>query len=366
MLSLKRLENEVAAEKKKYLLRETSVGENRNFREKWEYRDAYLFWLRQRAFPNDTINWLAYVRAFAQQSLMPWVRFRLAPAAPGLPPKQPPHWEFLGPSNLPVPYRQYYGQGFTSGRVNGVAVDPTDERIIYLASAGGGLWKTQDKGKTWKALGDLWDNTKVSSVAVDPTAHSTVYVGTGDFDGGAGVYGFGVMKSTDQGASWTNLARRELQGFSVRRILIDPDDSRIVTVAAGRNPFRPGRLLRSANGGTNWNPVSEAAPADWEDLKCGAKMSDGGRLCFAVGSSNGGEVLRTSDRGVHWVKLSPPLKAVNQVSLAVATSPTSPKTVYLLSGTDKSVLISTDGGDRWADTTNNLPNGNEIDADYNW
>jgi photosystem II stability/assembly factor-like uncharacterized protein len=328
------------------------------------YREAYLYWLRQRSFPYDTINWSAYLHAFTQQALMLRATFRLPPHVAGVAPPQPPTWEFLGPTQLPVPYRQYYGEGFNSGRVNGIAIDPKDSKIIYLAAAGGGLWRTVDKGQTWTPLSDTdqWDNTKVSSVAIDSTNSQTVYVGTGDFDGGAGVYGFGIMKTTNGGQVWTNIARRELKGFSVRRILIDPDDPTVITAAAGRNPDSIGRLVRSDDGGQTWrvipmSGISGAADADWEDVKCGLKDTSGERYCYAVGASDGGQVLRTSDKGLHWVKLHPPLSPNLQKSLAIATSPTTPGTLYLLSGTDRIVLKSVNDGDSWSNITGNLPPG---------
>ena len=374
-LSVKHVEAEIAFQRSLFAqhVASSAVAENVKHREMWGYKDAYLFWLRQRSYPNDTIDWGAYVRAFAQQALMFKAKIRPAPASPGSPPVPPPRWEFLGPSYLPVPYRQYYGEGFTSGRVNGVAFDPTDGKTIYLAAAGGGLWKTTDKGQTWAPLsdGDVWDNTKVSSVAIDPKSSQTVYVGTGDFDGGVGVYGFGIMKSINGGKDWTNVARQELKGFSVRRILLDPDDSQVITVAAGHNPTLPGKLLRSEDGGRNWKAIqmasiAGAADADWEDVKCGAKGTGGARSCYAVGASDGGQVLRTPDKGLTWVKLHPPLSPAYQGSLAIAASPINPGTVYLLSGADRAVLKSTNDGDSWTEITNNLPTGNEVKLNYNW
>jgi hypothetical protein len=161
--SVQKLEQELTVEKKEGV-------------ERWKYRDAYLYWLRQRAYPNDTINWNAYVRAFAQRLVMPKLFFRSKPTA-GVAPPEKLIWEFVGPVRLPVPYRQFYGQGWTSGRVSGVTF--ANDKTIYLASAGGGVWKTTDKGQTWKVLSDSWENTKTSSVAVDPMSSDTVYIYTG-------------------------------------------------------------------------------------------------------------------------------------------------------------------------------------------
>jgi len=339
-------------------------------REERGYKEAFLFWLRQRAYPNDTINWKAYAAAFLQQLSMPRV---LLKPSPGFVETVKTRWEFVGPKNLPVPYRQYYGQGTTSGRVNGIAFDPLVDGVLYIATAGGGLWKTTNSGSDWTPLSDGWKNLKTSSVAVDPLHHETVYVGTGDFDGGASVYGYGIQKTTDSGVHWTTSATVELNGLSARRILIDPDNPNVVMVAAGRNPSKAkaGKLLRSENGGDSWQTVSMskipgAHLADWEDVKCGAKDPAGKRWCYAVGSSNGGEVLRTADHGMNWEKIRPPISSKYQSSLGVAVSPTDPDVVYLLSGTDELILKSENHGERWHCVTNNFPSKSYDQPNYNW
>ena len=339
----------------------------------WSYKDAYLFWLRQRAYPNDTVNWRAYAAAFVQRALMPSVHFKLAP---GLLSTAQPQWEFVGPHNLPVPYQQYYGEGTTSGRVNGLAFDPTEGGGMYIATAGGGVWKrtkTADSTWKWSALSDNWKNLKTSSVAVDQTSPSKVFVGTGDFDGGISSYGYGVQRSIDGGQNWSLVASKELNGLSTRRILIDPDMPNVITVAAGRNASAstPGKLLRSENGGNTWQEIKPSAiigakPADWQDLKCGKKDSNDKRWCYAVGASNGGEVLRTHDHGKQWEKIYPPLNSRYQQSLAVATSQKDPETVYLLSGTDEIILKSNSHGDRWESITKGFPSCLVNQTDYNW
>jgi photosystem II stability/assembly factor-like uncharacterized protein len=164
-----------------------------------------------------------------------------------------------------------------------------------------------------------------------------------------------------------------LDGLSARRILIDPDDPDIITVVSGRNPskVKPGKLLRSENGGDTWQEVAisgipGAHLSDWEDLKCGTKNPGGKRWCYAVGASDGGEVLRTIDHGKHWEKLHPPLSPDYQKALAIAVSQTSAETVYLLSGADELILKSNNHGDRWENITKNFPSALYTRADYNW
>ena len=331
---------------------------NASSEHEWNYSEAQLYWLRQRAFPNDTIDWRAYTAAFIAKLKMSALSLVLPPGIAAHPPK----WENIGPLNLPVPYRQYYGEGATSGRVNAVAYSPANPLVMFLGSAGGGLWRTSDGGQHWEPRADSWDNTKISSVAVSADGN-TVYVGTGDFDGGRSAYGFGIKKSTNGGGNWAGLLKTELKGYSVHRIMIDPDDPSIVTVAAGNNPFNPGKIFRTENAGTTWTELNLAS-ADWTDGSCGVKEPNEQRPCYVVGNASGGEVWRTYDQGKHWTKIAAPLTAKFQY-LAIASSPTKPKVVYLLSGTDGHLLKSTTAGDSWSDITGNLPAGyNLSQSDY--
>lgn len=322
------------------------------------YLEAYLFYLRQRAYPNDTVDWSAYRRAVQQRERMPAARWGGGQVA-GL----GASWTFMGPQNLPVPYRIYYGEGTTSGRVNGLAYDHSNPGTYYLAAAGGGLWKTTNFGVNWTPLSDGWEHLQVTDVAVHPTNSSILYVGTGDFNGWGGL-GFGLMKSTDGGTTWTNLGKAQFGNFAVSSILIDPEDPNIITVATGRPPDWWGQVWRSTNGGTSWTAVITTVAA-WSDLAYSAKTAGGVRYYYAVGHYNGGQFWRSSDRGATWTKLAPPLSNNNwwdHESLEVATSPTNPNIVYLIVGFDQIVLKSTSRGDNgtWSNITGTLPGG------YNW
>jgi fibronectin type 3 domain-containing protein len=341
-----------------------------------DHLEAYLFWLKQRAYPNNDVDWSAYARAYAHRSRMrPALLGRarqikaISPANASAPSGTAVfggNWEFLGPTNLPVPYQTYYGEGTTSGRVNDAAFVPGQAGTYYIATAGGGLWKTTDSGQNWTPLSNSWTSTFTSSVAVDPTNPSTVYCGTGDFDDGTNAYGFGVMKSTDGGASWTNLGATQFSRHAIRRIVVDPENPSIVLLTTGRNPSSFGNVWRSVDGGANWTAV--VGSAWFSDLAYGA-LSGGNRYLYACGERNGGAVWRSADRGVTWTQLAPPLggSTVWHYGLDLATSPTSPNTVYLLCGQVQKVLKSTDAGANWTDVSVGFPNGNATQgATYNW
>jgi len=323
---------------------------------KWEYRDAYLYWLRQRAYPFDNIEPSTY-RLGVQHRFGMAHEFAAAASVP--------QWEFVGPRKLPPPYQQYFGQGTTSGRINGVAFDLLDPGIVYLATAGGGLWKVDRQSKKWTSLSDDWADSKVSSIAIDASGgHETIYVGTGDFDGGRSIYGFGLMKSTDGGLSWTNILNQELSGLSVKRIVIYPDNPSILLITAGNGSSSDlGGIWRSTDAGVTWKKA-ELYGTDWQDIRCGARDTTATkRFCYAVGAGIGGQISRSEDAGQTWTTLSPPISWNYQDSFAIATSPHNPNVVYLLAGSDRTIWSSSDAGDHWSDITGNFPAG---DNSYNW
>jgi autotransporter-associated beta strand protein len=74
------------------------------------------------------------------------------PGAGSVPSSIPVHWVSVGPG--PINGAQTAGNQASTGRVTGVAVDPADDNVIYISTAGGGAWKTIDGGLTWTQLFD--------------------------------------------------------------------------------------------------------------------------------------------------------------------------------------------------------------------
>jgi len=124
-----------------------------------------------------------------------------------------PAWEQFGGSQ----------DGTVSGRPSGIAFDPRNRNHIYLATSGGGLWKTTDGGQSWVSLSDTWSSYAMGDVEVDPKNPDIVYAGTGDLHDQAGD---GIYKSTDAGLNWSHITNSLVVGRT-NQIIIDPVNTNI-------------------------------------------------------------------------------------------------------------------------------------------
>ena len=148
---------------------------------------------------------------------------------------------------------------FRGGRSNagcGVVGDP---KTYYMGTTGGGLWKTDDMGITWRNVSDGYFKTgSVGAVAVAESDPNVVYVGMGEHAvrGVMTHSGDGVYKSTDTGKTWKNIGLELTRHIS--RIVIDPKNPNIVLVAAqgalySHSPQRG--IYKSTDGGASWKNV---------------------------------------------------------------------------------------------------------------
>jgi photosystem II stability/assembly factor-like uncharacterized protein len=152
-------------------------------------------------------------------------------------------WQFLGPTNI-------------SGRVTDVAVATPRGRTyaMYVATASGGLWKTDNEGTTWTPVFEQMPTASIGDVTIAPSDPDTVWVGTGEANIlRSSMAGCGVYKSTDGGASWRHAGLAATH--TIARIVVHPRDADTVWVAAsGRewtaNPERG--VYKTTDGGRTW------------------------------------------------------------------------------------------------------------------
>lgn len=156
------------------------------------------------------------------------------------------HWQFLGPTNI-------------SGRATDVeAVKPKGKNYtIWVATASGGVWKTENEGVTWISTFDDQVTTDIGDLAIDPKNPDVVWVGTGEANiFRSSMAGCGIYKTTDGGDTWKNMGLENTN--TIGRVVIHPDNTDIVYVAASGNEWttNPERgVYKTSDGGKSWKKI---------------------------------------------------------------------------------------------------------------
>ena len=238
------------------------------------------------------------------------------------------------------------------GRINCVAFHPTDPNTFWVGSPSGGIWRTTNGGSNWTILNNNETVLGVSDIAItsDYAASKTLYIATGDRDGGSmsGLSGgqaadnvsVGVYKSTDGGANWaaTGLVFAKSTGTRITRLLIDPSNN-LTLFAAVWSGTRPG-IYKSTDAGVNW---TKKTANKWIDMEF--KPGDPTIMYASSYGYSSTYVNRSTDSGESW-NLSSVASAGRRGELAV--TPVEPNTVYLLaansSGGVEGIYKSTDSG----------------------
>lgn len=336
-----------------------------------DYLDAAEHMHKLRAWPYETIDTAAYERAALEKQLrLSKVRHQ---ADGGL-----EVWDYVGPKDNPGSAGQYNGDGPVSGRVNDIAFQSgLPSSPIYISSPTGGIHESRDGGTSWTPLSDRWEFLNTSCIAFNPSNSNIMLVGMGDYHGFKAVGAIGVMKGTLVSGNWTwvNRGRAAFDGKAVSNIVFDPETPNVVLASSGRGNAGidgGGKVFRSTDGGDTWAAVIDDL-RPWNNVVHGAiNPATGRRLYYAIGGGTGNHLMRSADKGRTWKAIATPISANPQRGTDVATSPTEPDTVYLLSSTDMSIWKSRNGGNTWTNLvrpgmTNGFPFGTgALGANYNW
>src|SRR5690349_15083952 len=149
------------------------------------------------------------------------------------------------------------GPALTSGRISDVAVHPTNNKIWYVATAAGGVWKSVNAGLSFTPVFDGEGSFSIGAITIDPKNPNVVWVGSGENNAQRVVaYGDGVYKSIDAGKSWTNMGLK--QSEHIGRIVIDPRNSDVLYVAAQGPLWSKGGdrgVFKTTDGGKTWTKV---------------------------------------------------------------------------------------------------------------
>ncbi len=254
-------------------------------------------------------------------------------------------------------------EGRTSGRLRGIAFDPQNPKIVYVAAAQGGVWKTDDitaNSPVWVSLSDKMPTLVMGSVAVDPNNGQILYAGTGEVQGGYSTPGGqGLFKSMDGGLSWNLIASTSVVGSTVGQIVVDPGNSQHVLVATGNGAG----LQVSNDGGATW---AKAVTNLGDPVSIAMDPTDANKIY--VGAQSGG-VSRSADGGKTWTKWAAPTGGTGSIGTTiVAIAPSSPNMIYASvanGGNTYGIVLSTDYGVTWKvmNPCNTEPNPQTADQD---
>lgn len=262
-------------------------------------------------------------------------------------------WTNLGPTRANV--AQNGGTSLAvsdSGRPVAIIPNPTTPTTIYLATAGGGLWKTTDGGTTWIPKTEALGSLSIGHMAMDPNNSNKLFLGLGDaFDG----TGIGLYITSDGAATWTGPLYIG-DSTITNEIVVAPGNSQIVLAATDKG------LFRSADGGLTWGTVALATgfttvPYAWDIAYTGGTsfaVSVEANKAATTGTTNG-QVFTSTNNGATWTRATGPTASTGVGRISLAAAPSSPTTVYAMaaipnatSASDLADLYkSSNGGATW-------------------
>jgi photosystem II stability/assembly factor-like uncharacterized protein len=269
-------------------------------------------------------------------------------------------WRMIGP--------------YRGGRTRAVAGVPSLAHVFYIGAVDGGVWKTDDAGRTWQPIFDGQPTQSIGAIAAAPSDPNILYVGSGE-----GLHrpdlsvGDGIYRSADGGRTWRHLGLTDAQ--QIPDLAIDPKDPNRLFAAVLGHPYGPNAergIYRSRDGGTTWQKVLSKN----DDTGGSAVAIDPTRpnLVYAAlwqdrlgpwedknqFQGTGGGLFKSADGGDTWQRLGKGLPdTTSQVNFSIAAS--KPDRLYAVVGTNEpgayssaaglGVFRSDDGGESWTRIT---------------
>jgi len=255
------------------------------------------------------------------------------------------------------------GPATTSGRISSIDAVHRSPEIIYVGTAGGGVWKSVSGGAFFQPVFD--DHVQsIGKIAIDQQHPDTVWVGTGEpWVRNSVSPGNGVYRSTNGGKAWEHLGLSTTERIS--DILIHPNNPNVVYVAAQGalwNPHPDRGVYKTTDGGKSWNKIlyidEHTGAADLSmdpsnpDIIYAAMWSHRRYPDFFDSGLNGKSGLyKTTNGGESWDTIHNGLPKETLGRMAVAVAPSNPDLLYLSveckSKEGKGLYLSTDKGASW-------------------
>lgn len=257
---------------------------------------------------------------------------------------------------------------FRGGRSVAVTGVPGQPEKFYFGAVGGGVWETDNAGRTWKPIFDRVPVASIGAIAVAPSDPNTIYVGTGEADMRSDIQqGNGMYKSTDGGKNWRHIGLTDTR--QIGQVLVDPHDANVVYVAALGHQYGPNEergVFKSTDGGQTWNEVLYKSP-DVGAIDMAMDPTDSNVIFASLWSTRrppwsvyppsngpGGGLFKSTDAGQTWSQIEGHGFPSFTGKIGIAISPADHNRIYTLVDTNDAktggVYRSDDGGATWTYT----------------
>ncbi|MFZ1714483.1 MAG: glycoside hydrolase [Saprospiraceae bacterium] len=253
---------------------------------------------------------------------------------------------------------------FRAGRTVGAVGIPTQPNVFFIGVNNGGVWKTDDYGRTWRPIFDKAPTGSVGDIAVSPIKPEIIYVGSGE-----GLHrpdlstGDGIFKSTDGGQNWSFIGLPDIQ--QVGRIIIHPTDPNIVFVAGLGHPYGANEergIFRTTDGGKTWKKVlyleqnTGAIQVEFDPLNPKTLYADlwehrEGPWENGTFSGKNSGLYKSIDGGNTWKQLTKGLPGAKESlgRIGIGISQSNPKIIYATvdARINGGIYKSMDAGENW-------------------
>ena len=232
------------------------------------------------------------------------------------------------------------GPSVAGGRIHDIEVLPNDPATVFIASASGGIWKSTNKGTTWKPVFDDQAVSTFGDMAISLSNPDVIYAGSGEQQNRQSTsWGNGVYKSADQGETWRSIGLEKT--YHIARVIIHPENPNIVFVAALGNLWNSSKergVYQTTNGGKNWKKVLYID--DMTGVVDMAMDKNNPNILYAAtyqrmrkawgfnGGGPGSGIYKTTDGGKTWNELTGGLPPGDKGRIGLAASKTRSNIIY--------------------------------------
>ncbi len=264
----------------------------------------------------------------------------------------------ISTKNLNIFKWRHVGPFTFSGRITSFTVPLGQSQAYYVATASGGIWKTEDGGIHFKPIFDKYGVMSMGDLAVAPSNPKIIYAGTGEpLHARSSAHGNGMWKSTDEGKTWTQIGLE--QSYFIPRVEVDHKNPDVVYVAAegklydNKMDCQRG-LYKTVDAGKTWTQVldlKDRGVGDFvidptnSDIIIAAAYKTFRRTWTFIDRQEGNHLYKSIDGGETWKKLTNGLPMNIKTGWnGVTIYPKDPNIVYVRMDEEVNLGLSERGG----------------------